>query len=76
LELYTFCFPLALYLAERNRHAEALVLWQKAVDLSPLDFDITFNLASALRHVGRNKEAIYRYETAAKLSPEVYFEKF
>ena len=61
----------ALFLGEHGRHGEALPLWYKALALSPDDFDVVFNLASALRQMGRNTEAVSAYEKAASLAPQV-----
>ena len=60
-----------MFLSEHNRHDEALTLWQKASQIDAADFDVIFNLASAHRQVGNNREAVKFYEKAVSISPQV-----
>ena len=60
-----------MFLSEHNRHDEALTLWQKASQIDAADFDVIFNLASAHRQVGNNREAVKFYEQAVSISPQV-----
>ena len=65
-----YLYP-AMFLSEHNRHDEALTLWQKASQIDATDFDVIFNLASAHRQVGNNREAVKFYEKAVSISPQV-----
>ena len=60
-----------MFLSEHNRHDEALTLWQKASQIDATDFDVIFNLASAHRQVGNNRDAVKFYEKAVSISPQV-----
>ena len=62
-----YLYP-AMFLSEHNRHDEALTLWQKASQIDAADFDVIFNLASAHRQVGNNREAVKFYEKADRKS--------
>lgn len=61
----------AHFLSETGRHDDALTQWQRALSLSPSDFDVVFNVASTLRQLKRTEQAEEFYKKAADLSPQV-----
>lgn len=63
-------FDLALDLTRRNQAGEALVQWQKAVELNPGEEKAHFNLGLALERAGRVDEAVVEYRKTVDLDPE------
>lgn len=52
-----------------NKIDDAVLEWEKAVELEPQNLDIHFNLARGYKLQGRFKEAIKEYETILKFYP-------
>jgi Flp pilus assembly protein TadD len=63
-------FDLALDLARKGRHEEAVAEWKKAMELGPDDASVHMNLGVALAGSGRLDEAIAQYRKALELSPD------
>lgn len=61
------------FLQDQGRLSEAVVMSFKAFDLQPNDYDVTFNLANALRQTGNKEKAEEFYKKAALQRPEVGF---
>jgi len=57
-------------LAKKRQYEAAIVEWKKALELSPSEPLVHFNLANALREMGRGEEAIMHYQKALELSPQ------
>jgi len=53
---------LATALGLRNRYAEAIEQWEKAVELAPEDGELRWRLADVYRSQGRSDEAIGQFE--------------
>jgi len=53
---------LATALGLRNRYAESIEQWEKAVALAPEDGDLRWRLADVYRSQGRNDDAIEQFE--------------
>jgi len=63
-------FDLALDLTRKNQLEDALVQWQKAVELNPEEAKTHFNLALALERAGQTDQAIAEYQITIGLDPE------
>jgi len=60
----------ALELMKRNRFAEAIPEWRKAMESDPDDGEAHLDLAYALRHEGDAREALAEFRKASDLSPD------
>jgi tetratricopeptide (TPR) repeat protein len=56
-------------LLEQGRQAEALAVFDKAVQLKPDDPNLWRNLGNALAEIGRTEDAILSFQHAIKLNP-------
>ena len=71
-------FNTAIDLMKKNRLAEAIAEWRKALDADPEDAKAHFNLAYAFDERGEFAEAAAEYRKACELSPDnaVWFARF
>jgi tetratricopeptide (TPR) repeat protein len=67
---YFRVIDIASELATKRQYEAAIVEWKKALELSPSEPLVHFNLANALREMGRGEEAIMHYERALEVSPD------
>jgi Flp pilus assembly protein TadD len=58
-------------LASRRRYKEAAVMYEKAAELRPRDYELAVAAATAMRQAGRHQEAERWYRTAVDLKPSV-----
>lgn len=61
---------LGFHVAEAGRPAEAIPLFERALQLRPGDADARDNLGSALRAVGRSTDALENFRAAVQLRPK------
>ncbi|KYB27854.1 Transmembrane and TPR repeat-containing protein CG31690-like Protein [Tribolium castaneum] len=59
------------FLASRRRYKEASVMYEKAAELRPHDYELAVAAATAMRQAGRHQEAERWYRTAVDLKPSV-----
>lgn len=57
------------FLASRGRHKEAAVLYEKAAELRPREFELAVATATAMRQAGRHSDAERWYRRAVILKP-------
>jgi len=63
-------FDLALELTRKNQTGDALLQWQKAVELNPEEAKAHFNLALAFERAGLADQAVSEYQKTVDLDPE------
>ncbi len=63
-------FDRALDLTRKNQAGEALLEWEKAVQLNPEEAKAHFNLALALERAGQVDRAVAEYQKTVELDPE------
>jgi len=61
---------LAADLARKGRHAEAIPIWRKAVELDPEDSRSRYYLGVSLQSEGRNEEAIAEFQKSLEIKPD------
>lgn len=59
------------FLASRGRYKEAAVLYEKAAELKPRDYELAVAAATAMRQASRHDEAERWYRKAVILKPTV-----
>ena len=64
-------FRLGKLLAERGQYEESVKYYLMAEDREPDDMVLLYNLGAGLMQLGRNSEAVARFERAAALAPSV-----
>jgi protein O-GlcNAc transferase len=58
-----------IVLALQKKHQDALILYRKALALTPLNESIHNNLGSSLNNLGQNYEALEEYQIALQINP-------
>ena len=61
----------AQHLVETKRLDKAVQVYRKALEITPKDFEMTFNLANCFRQLGQNVKAEAFYRRAVVINPEV-----
>ena len=60
-------------MTELERYSEAALVYLKAAQLAPDQYDLVVSAATALRQAGRHKEAENVYRQAVLLRPKVIY---
>jgi tetratricopeptide (TPR) repeat protein len=68
-ECFECYYNIGVVYALMNKIDNAVIEWEKAVELEPKNLDVHFNLVQGYRLQGRFKEAIKEYETILKFNP-------
>jgi len=63
-------YDLATDLAQKGRHADAIPIWQKAVELEPQDARARYYLGVSLQSEGHNQEAIEALQKSVEINPD------
>ena len=61
---------IAVSLGRAGRYAEALMVYERAINLRPDDFEIQFNRALTLEKLNRPQEALDGYHLASQVQPD------